>query len=60
MGFNRLYEQCNHCQFVDWEYGTSVMSGWYVCSKKRDVNFNHPCGDFQHFTGKLLRKQWLK
>ena len=58
--YNREQEQCNHCQHAEWDYGVSVRSGWYTCSKGRDTKFNGKCGAFEHFKGKLIRKQWLR
>lgn len=52
--------QCNHCQYADWEYGSSVYSGWYLCSIGRDTRLDWECQAFKHFEGKLIRKQWLK
>ena len=58
--YNREQEQCNHCQHAEWDYGVSVRSGWYVCGKRRNTKLNFRCGDFEHFKGKLIRKQWLR
>lgn len=62
----RERQLCNHCRYSEWEYGTSVISGWYICTKKRDTKFDDDkygggkCGDFEHYEGILIRKKWLK
>ena len=57
--YDRKYQQCNHCIYNDWEYGTSVKSGWYQCKLGFNVNMKTECNHFAHFNGKLIRKQWL-
>jgi hypothetical protein len=53
--------QCNHCQYAEWEYGTSYYSGWYVCSLKQYTESDDAsCGCFKHFKGILIRKQWIE
>ena len=51
--------QCNHCKHADWNYGISVLSGWYECNKKRDTKFDGECGAFEQYNGLLLRKRWI-
>ena len=51
--------QCNHCQYADWNYGVSVLSGWYECKKGRNTKVDGECGEFEQYNGLLLRKKWL-
>lgn len=57
--YNRKKQQCNNCQYTDYEQTPNTKKIKYKCTQQNKINHNTPCKNYKHYQGTLIKQQWL-